>query len=123
MQPVSNESSALSSASELARTLEDETDSFFRFLGTAVPLAELPAACDAGPDASAGAKNLFLQCLLYSMRRYAAYLVRLSGLIRSSQPLKKSNFSKRGASRVANIQRNFLTSSFKCRSKRWRSSI
>ena len=63
----SNESSASSSASELARTLEDETDSLFRFLGTVVPrtrgvaeLQLLPATSEAGPDASAGAETLFL---------------------------------------------------------------
>ena len=44
VQPVRDTSSASSSASELARTLEDETDSLFRFLGTVVPLAELPGA-------------------------------------------------------------------------------
>ena len=53
MQPVSDESSASSSASDPARSLEDEMDSLFRFLGTAVLLAELPAASMAGPDASA----------------------------------------------------------------------
>ena len=55
VQPVSDESSpALFSASDPARRLEDETDSLFRFLGTAVLLAELlPAASVAGPDASA----------------------------------------------------------------------
>ena len=47
-------------ASHPARRLEDETDSLFRFLGTAVLLAELPAASVAGPDASAGAETLFL---------------------------------------------------------------
>ena len=36
VQPVSDASSASSSASELARTLEDETDSLFRFLGIVV---------------------------------------------------------------------------------------
>ena len=60
VHPVSTESSASSSASELARTLEDETDSLFRFLGTVVPLVELPAACEAGPDASVGAETWFL---------------------------------------------------------------
>ena len=55
VQPVSDESSpALFSASDPARRLEDETDSLFRFLGTAVLLAELPAVSNmAGPDASA----------------------------------------------------------------------
>ena len=52
-QTVSDESSASSSASDPTRRLEDETDSLFRFLGTAVLLAELPAASVAGPDASA----------------------------------------------------------------------
>ena len=61
MHPVSTESSASSSASELARTLEDETDSLFRNLGTVlVPLAEMPAACEAGPNASVGAETWFL---------------------------------------------------------------
>ena len=60
VHPVSTESSASSSASELARTLEDETDSLFRFLGTVLPLAELPAACEAGPNASVGAETWFL---------------------------------------------------------------
>ena len=61
MHPVSTESSVSSSASELARTLEDETDSLFRFLlCTVVPLAELPAACEAGPDAFVGAETWFL---------------------------------------------------------------
>ena len=60
VQPVRDTSSASSSASELARTLEDETDSLFRFLGTVVPLAQLPAACEAGPDASVGAETWFL---------------------------------------------------------------
>ena len=64
MHPVSTESSASSSASELARTLEDATVSLFRFLGTVlVPLAELPAACEAGPDASVGAETWFLYFL------------------------------------------------------------
>ena len=46
VQLVSDESSALSSASDPARRLEDETDSLFvfRFLGTAVLLAELHVA-------------------------------------------------------------------------------
>ena len=46
VQFVSDESSALSSASDPARRLEDETDSLFvfRFLGTAVLLAELHVA-------------------------------------------------------------------------------
>ncbi len=53
-QTVSDESSASSSASDPTRRLEDETDSLFRFLGTAVLLAELPAVSNmAGPDASA----------------------------------------------------------------------
>ena len=61
VHPVSTESSASSSASELARTLEDETDSLFRNLGTVlVPLAEMPAACEAGPNASVGAETWFL---------------------------------------------------------------
>ena len=54
MQPVSDESSASSSASDPTRRLEDETDSLFRFLGTAVLLAELPAVSNmAFPDVSA----------------------------------------------------------------------
>ena len=61
MHPMSTESSASSSASELARTLEDETDSLFRNLGTVlVPLAEMPAACEAGPNGSVGAETWFL---------------------------------------------------------------
>ena len=47
MQPVSDESSASSSASYPARRLEGETDSLFRFLGIEVLLAELPACCQA----------------------------------------------------------------------------
>ena len=60
VHPVSTESSASSSASEIARTLEDETDSLFRFLGTVVPLAELPTACEAGLNVSVGAEIWFL---------------------------------------------------------------
>jgi len=61
VHPVSTESPASSSASELARTLEDETDSLFRNLGTVlVPLAEMPAACEAGPNASVGTETWFL---------------------------------------------------------------
>ena len=65
-------------ASHPARRLEDETDSLFRNLGTVlVPLAEMPAACEAGPDASVGAETWVLWFLSYLIRSHTATLAAL----------------------------------------------
>ena len=124
VHPVSTESLTSSSTSELARTLEDETDSLFRFLDTVVPLAELPAACQAGPDASVGAETWVLWFLSYLIRSHTATL---AALLRTDEVFTPSEEVQLLKARVeyiygSYIQRN-LTLSFKCRSKRWRSSI